>query len=190
MTQFLENFGFYKEKIPQDLYNDLLKESLNCSEVVSSGITNSGVATHFRLTDTAQQLNTYIATLVKRYENDFPGLGHIGILTKSLPYRIEKQWINHQKAGEFIPNHVHQGIYSYSIWIKIPEIDDNNYQGNFEFTYTNIIGNISNKRFSLTKENEGEILFFPSKLPHNVYPFLNSDDTRISISGNIILDAG
>jgi hypothetical protein len=33
-------------------------------------------------------------------------------------------------------------------------------------------------------------LFFPSKLPHNVYPFLNSDDTRISISGNIILDAG
>ena len=28
MTQFLENFGFYKEKIPQDLYNDLLKEWL------------------------------------------------------------------------------------------------------------------------------------------------------------------
>ena len=192
MTQgmFLENFGFYKEKIPQDLYSNLLKESLNCTDIVNSGITEKGVATHFRLKDTAQQLNQYIITLIKNYEADFPGLVRIGILTKSLPYRIEEQWINHQKAGEFIPNHVHQGIYSYSIWIKIPQIDDNKYQGNFEFTYNNIIGNIVHKRFRLTKENEGEIIFFPSKLPHNVYPFLNSSETRISISGNIILDAG
>ena len=192
MTQamFLENFGFYREKIPQNLYYNLCNESSKCTQIVNSGITEKGVAKHYRLKDTAQELNQYIITLIKKYEVDFPGLGEIGILTKSLPYRIEEQWINHQKAGEFIPNHVHQGIYSYSIWIKIPEINDNKYQGNFEFTYTNVVGNIVHKRFQLTKENEGEIIFFPSKLPHNVYPFLNSNETMISISGNIILDAG
>ena len=32
------------------------------------------------------------------------------------------------------------------------------------------------------------MLFFPSKLNHQVYPFLNCEEERISISGNILLN--
>ena len=39
--------------------------------------------------------------------------------------------------------------------------------------------------YKLGKEYEGKMLFFPSKLLHQVYPFYNCDEDRISISGNI-----
>ena len=35
--------------------------------------------------------------------------------------------------------------------------------------------------------DEGTMLFFPAMLKHQVYPFYNSDEDRISISGNISL---
>ena len=37
---------------------------------------------------------------------------------------------------------------------------------------------------------EGHIIMFPANLQHCVYPFYTSDDTRISFSGNILLDTG
>lgn len=190
--QYLENFGFYREKLPSQLYKNLLEECNTCSNRVpiNSGLTEQGVATHYRLQDCAKELNQYIADVVMRYEEDFPGLGRIGVLTKNVPYKIDKQWINHQKQNEFIPDHTHEGIYSYSIWIKMPDIPDSKYAGNFQFTYTNIIGNQCTKIINLNKENEGEILFFPSKLTHCVYPFSGSDNIRMSISGNVLLDVG
>ena len=42
--------------------------------------------------------------------------------------------------------------------------------------------------YGLSKGDEGNMLFFPSELHHQVYPFYNCDKTRISISGNIFLD--
>lgn len=187
---YLENFGFYREKLPEDLYSSLLKESLDCSnrEPINSGLTDEGVATHYRLVDNSQSLSKYIINFIMKYEQDFPGLGQIGVLTNNVPYKIDKQWINHQKEGQFIPNHTHEGIYSYSIWMQMPNIESKKYAGNFQFTYTNIIGNQCTKIINLSKENEGEILFFPSKLTHCVYPFYNSKDIRMSISGNVLLD--
>ena len=37
-------------------------------------------------------------------------------------------------------------------------------------------------------EVEGTMFIFPSSLTHQVYPFYNTDDERISISGNIAID--
>ena len=37
----------------------------------------------------------------------------------------------------------------------------------------------------MTPDDEGKIMFFPAKLPHIAYPFNDSDDVRISVSGNI-----
>ena len=42
--------------------------------------------------------------------------------------------------------------------------------------------------YELGKEYEGTMLFFPSKLRHEVFPFYNCDEDRISISGNICID--
>ena len=41
---------------------------------------------------------------------------------------------------------------------------------------------------SSERNDIGKIIFFPSKLNHCVYPFYTSDDTRISISGNILFE--
>ena len=40
----------------------------------------------------------------------------------------------------------------------------------------------------MNPEMEGTMLFFPSKLSHEVFPFFNCDEDRISISGNIKLN--
>jgi len=45
-------------------------------------------------------------------------------------------------------------------------------------------------KIALSKKEEGEMILFPAKLNHLVYPFYTSSGIRISISGNIIYDVG
>ena len=92
-------------------------------------------------------------------------------------------WINYQKQGEFLPNHIHNGIFSYVSFIKIPA------ECKFEFTFTNIIGNLDFHEIKLTSKDEGKLVFFPAKLPHAAYPFNGSDEERISIAGNILFNS-
>jgi Rps23 Pro-64 3,4-dihydroxylase Tpa1-like proline 4-hydroxylase len=42
--------------------------------------------------------------------------------------------------------------------------------------------------YEMNPEVEGTMLFFPSKMMHQVHPFYNCDEDRISISGNILLN--
>ena len=63
--------------------------------------------------------------------------------------------------------------------IKADEIDTHN--------NSNILGNIKTFSYLLTPDYEGTMLFFPAALRHCVYPFYNTDEPRISISGNIAL---
>ena len=49
-------------------------------------------------------------------------------------------------------------------------------------------GSLSTEVIPLSPEMEGIMLFFPSTLQHQVYPFYNCDDVRISVSGNLSLD--
>ena len=44
------------------------------------------------------------------------------------------------------------------------------------------------KVIKLNKKDEGRIVFFPAPMEHIVYPFYTSDEFRISISGNILLN--
>jgi len=170
----LKNFGFIEDRLPIKLYDLLLKECIsgekNNPEFIT-GLTNK------------KNLWEYINQLLLNYNEVFPGVENIKVLTKSLPFSLEMPWINYQRKGEYLPQHIHDGVYSYSMWIKIPS------PCLFDFTYTNIIGNITTHSIYLTKEDEGKIVFFPSKLPHTVYPFNDSEKTRISISGNVLLDS-
>jgi len=110
----------------------------------------------------------------------------------------ENIWFNFQKKGEFLPQHTHDGIYSYNIWLKIPYNIEDEYSKNpkhsgntissFQFTYLSIDGKFKFHNIQLTEEDEGTIIMFPAKLPHLVYPFYSTDKTRISIAGNILYD--
>ena len=39
------------------------------------------------------------------------------------------------------------------------------------------------------QDDEGTMLFFTANRPHQVYPFYTSNKTRVSISGNIVLNS-
>ena len=110
---------------------------------------------------------------------------------------IKSMWVNFQKKYEYNPMHLHDGVMSFVIWMKIPYRYEDEMQhetakkvnscmnGSFEFIYTNLLGAITGYQYSLSPEAEGGVLIFPSALHHVVHPFYTSDEERISISGNI-----
>ena len=121
-------------------------------------------------------------------------------LTEDATFCLDDFWVNFQKENEFNPLHNHSGVFSFVIWVKIPTgwkeqhalpISANSNApkaSDFEFQYTSMLGNILHYKYLLDKKSKGEMLFFPSKLMHTVYPFYNCDKERISISGNISFD--
>ena len=115
----------------------------------------------------------------------------------SVPFRLSNFWVNFQKQYEFNPPHNHVGIWSFVIWVKIPTDFREQHAlpfsansnmpkaSDFEFQYTTMLGDITGSNYALDKNSEGQMLFFPAKLLHSVYPFYECDKERISISGNI-----
>jgi hypothetical protein len=112
--------------------------------------------------------------------------------------KLNEMWCNYQYKHEFNPLHIHKScMYSFSVWMKIPTDWREQHKLNFtkestmpcasdfSFTYTNILGGITNENYYLDKSMEGTILFFPSQLMHQVYPFYGTDEPRISVAGNI-----
>ena len=113
------------------------------------------------------------------------------------PLYMSEWWVNYQKQNEFNPLHNHTGIFSFVIWMKIPydgkEQNRNNVtnspsRGTFVFSYTDMLGSIRPYTYIMSPKVEGTMLFFPSALMHQVYPFYNCDEDRISISGNVQLN--
>ena len=111
---------------------------------------------------------------------------------------MESLWVNFQKKHEFNPLHDHGGALSFVIWMKIPTSFENQKQlsivkntkvtdlvSNFSFVYNDILGNPRTFVYYMEKSLEGNMVMFPSRLHHQVYPFYECDQERISISGNI-----
>tara|TARA_B100000035_G_scaffold24195_1_gene19011 strand:- start:459 stop:1064 length:606 start_codon:yes stop_codon:yes gene_type:complete len=126
-------------------------------------------------------------------------LGNMGdrIIETWKPYKLNEMWVNYQKEGEFIPNHQHPGIYSFVVWMKIPynhkeQNKDNKssakFISTFQMCYSTVTGQTRCSNYNLGPEYEGTMLLFPSQMMHQVYPFYNCKETRISISGNISFD--
>lgn len=188
----LENFGIFTSRIPEDLFKKLKIECLNFinKEKMISGLTSNGVPEHYYLEDNNIELFNFLNEWIKNYDKEFNYLKNFRILNKDAILIFQKPWLNIQKKGEFIPTHTHDGVFSYTIWIQLPNLDiiNNKFAGCFEFQYQNILGHMSNQRQLLTKTDEGRFILFPSKLSHCVYPFFDNDELRISISGNVVFD--
>ena len=141
--------------------------------------------------------NNTLTPLINSYGNMFEDQWRNAICSDDnivLQYAMRPWWVNYQKQYEFNPSHNHHGIYSFVIWLKIPyEWEEQNkdnksklkMKGSFCFNYNNILGENSFSHYQLGKEHEGTMLFFPSTLSHEVFPFYNCKEDRISVSGNI-----
>lgn len=183
---YLPNLGVLKTSLPKKLKNKLLKESKDAelnNELLKTGITATGVPIQFLLKDTKKELQEFIIPLVNTYFKTHPDyFKSINILNKKCDILIDRPWINLQRKHQYIPNHIHDGILSYNIFLKIPY---NKKSNSFEFSFTNVCGQPQHHSMNITKKDEGVVLLFPSQLTHCVYPFYDSEEYRISIAGNV-----
>ena len=125
-------------------------------------------------------------------------------------FYLNNMWVNYQKQGEFNPLHSHTGLYSFVIFMKIPtdweeqhgisfsQHSNSPFASDFQFVFpeeatgkskiwSEEVGRKLIKiNHPLSPKDEGKMLFFPSWLHHQVFPFYNCDEDRITISGNIV----
>ena len=133
----------------------------------------------------------------KRYQDRYCYPEMCKYLSDDVPLDFGKVWANFMKKGEFNPVHVHSGIWSFAIWMKIPyDMDEelaqspgvnsnHNVASTFQFIFDDIYGAAA-KTLHIAKRHEGHMAFFPSSLRHVVNPFFTSDEERVSIAGNIV----
>lgn len=200
----LENYGYITETLPFDLFYSLKEEAaaaeaeryqqLNNMVELSSGLTGVGVPKHYEVVKNSEQLKKYALDLFYlEYNKFFPVMQEYKMLSHDTPLIATTAWINIQEKTEFIPNHSHDGIASYVLWIKIPYLPNEeeqigNHVSSFAFSYNTTIGSLRTRMLKIDQECEGVIMMFPSRLQHCVYPFYTTDEKRISISGNIAFD--
>ena len=145
--------------------------------------------------------NNVLLGCLNSYAKDFGNMGDKYPTSVPHPYFLSSFWVNYQKETEFNPLHQHtNAIYSFVIWMKIPTNYEDQKQlqiaantnseaiSNFSFNYLDILGNNRGYIYRMSPSMEGTMLFFPSHLQHQVFPFYNCKEERISISGNIAVD--
>ena len=147
--------------------------------------------------------------LMQEYMHNFGNPGDNIPVNNLHPYCLHHWWVNYQRQTEYNPVHDHSGAFSFVVWMKIPYTNEEQNvtggekaeiakraglsrghasNGAFEFSYSDILGKSNTFYYDMGKPLEGTMLLFPSSLKHQVYPFFNNDEYRISISGNIVLN--
>ena len=123
---------------------------------------------------------------------------HISKVIPPPEFELMRLWSNHQKQREFFPPHIHDGLYSFIVFMKIPTNWKEQHElpistnsnlpaaSDLQFMIGGERGEVGTKSFPLSSEDEGRMLIFPSWLIHQVLPFYGTEEERITISGNII----
>ena len=112
---------------------------------------------------------------------------------------FQKFWANYTGKGEYQALHNHDAIWSFVIWLKLPAVANVEQSvkdamhpdaGDFILTYSDIIGRTRKVNWKLEKQyNEGHMLLFPSDLYHAVYPLFQTDEKRLSLAGDIVINS-
>tara|TARA_B100001113_G_scaffold237617_1_gene195344 strand:- start:256 stop:867 length:612 start_codon:yes stop_codon:yes gene_type:complete len=192
-----DNLGWLEYDLSKDELDYVWKCIRNKKQSMTAGLAGN-IDSSFELEDTNDWFfNNCIKKLLNAYGENFENLGANIPNNNTHPYFMNSWWVNFQKKHEFNPLHDHYGVYSFVIFVKIPidfkEQNKNNVSNTplrsaFQFVYTDIMGGIKTEEYQLSTEDEGPMLFFPSGLHHQVYPFYDCDKERITVSGNIAIN--
>jgi len=195
-----ENFGWYEIKLSTQEMDYLWKCIDNRKESHKDRLAGMIHESNMLVDEDDWFWKNTLQPLVCKYASQMGNVGSYVPVNQYHPYYLQTMWVNYQKQTEFNPLHDHNGVYSFVIWMKIPtrHFEQNKNPialrsnhpkiSTFEFRYTDTLGKISEFVYEMNPEMEGTMLFFPSKLMHQVNPFFNCDEDRISISGNIVLN--
>ena len=196
---YLPNIPIYQTKLPDDIMSRLWSYIDKAKEK-----TNSSLAGNLHLSlnlvdeDDAffEAVTKPISQLYHQY-HESPEWRPEPFAVEDRELKMDGFWVNFQRKHEFNPLHKHGGLISFVIWMKIPTDSEEQHKlpsinhsnsptaSDFSFAYQDILGNLQQFRVPMGKYQEGWMMMFPSELRHQVYPFYESDEERISISGNI-----
>jgi hypothetical protein len=203
--QTFNNLGILSYNLSQDQIMPIKEEIESIKNNFDTSVTSNhyllgNIKKEFELITSKSYLEKLITPLLISYDQNFDYLQRISVLSNDAPIVLKNAWVNFQSKTEFNPNHNHDGVFSFVIWTNVPYdieqekefspgyISKQNLAGCFEFQYTNILGEIYSHIIHVDKSLENTLVLFPAKLRHCVYPFYTSDDYRISVSGNFVLD--
>lgn len=201
----LQNLGIIKGHIDNTALSTLKEEVNLIKNDFSLGIPHNkelagNIKKEYLLSKSNSSIEPIVVELATRYHNKYEYRDTNSNILGGTPYnlKLESLWVNFQQRYEFNPLHRHSGLYSFVIWLEIPyflnfehsvspgknSID--NRSGMFEFTYTDILGDLRGECIAVDKSYEGDILLFPSRLHHMVHPFYSTEKYRISVAGNVV----
>tara|TARA_B100000214_G_scaffold201468_1_gene145960 strand:+ start:689 stop:1351 length:663 start_codon:yes stop_codon:yes gene_type:complete len=207
----LPNIQLYSTKLKPEVMDylwDRIEQAKiadqNCNKHLAGNITKS-----LTLEDKSSTLgdNYFLNAIIGPLTQEFRSSVMSADKRWELPLKNETQlglglswWVNFQNQTEFNPSHRHSGILSFVIFMKIPtdwreqhELPFSSHSAgpaasDFCFAYSNILGETGEYPIFLDKDMQGTMIVFPSTLRHQVYPYYNCDDERITISGNMLWD--
>ena len=196
---YLPNIPIYQTKLPKDIV-DLLWGYVNEATENRNADLAGNIHESLKLVDKDDYfLKNVVSPVVNLYVNHTHSVSwiqhHHTLKSKSLA--MSGFWVNFQNKHEFNPSHNHRGLISFVVWMKIPTHYEQQHAlpicknsnepsaSDFQFTYSDMLGGHRDFRIKMGEFQEGWILVFPSQLRHQVYPFYECDEQRVSISGNI-----
>ena len=194
------NLGWLEKKLSDEEIKRLWKYIDNRGESVKDTLAGHVHESNSLIDEDGWFFKNTLLQLIYMYAGEFDNVGDKLPTPNKHPYFLSKMWVNYQKQCEYNPLHDHTGVYSFVIWMKIPtkqeEQDKISFSSEantkknstFQMLYNNILGQPTTMTYYMNPECEGTMFFFPSQLQHQVYPFYNCDEDRISISGNILLN--
>ena len=109
-------------------------------------------------------------------------------------FQLISSWIVRQFKNEYNPAHFHSGHVSGVGYLKVPNSLGDTSQKNKRINHNGRLELIECSPKLLCKGNYivkpevGDFYLFPAYLLHTVYPFVDSDDERRSVSFNATLD--
>ena len=186
--------------VPQDI-TDKLNEVIKGKNLQPADMDLEGnIKNDFLIPEGKEHVNALIFALIDKHKEQYPQhfkkiTGYTG--KKEISLQLHSLWVNFQKKYEFNPIHVHEGLFSFVFWHKIPYKIENEIArypnmkpdqvkaGHFAFLQIGEMGRIQSIDLPVDNSWEGKIALFPADLNHTVYPFFTSDDVRITISGNV-----
>ncbi len=197
------NIGIVHCKVPTEILNHLYNklkeiEDSNFNDLEDNRENLLGhMEKEYKLLDQISVLEPFLLQLVDAYEEKYKYIESVANIEGKVKIELTHLWVNYQKKHEFNPVHLHSGVFSFVIWMKIPydlRAEEQVFPitsggaprtSKFTFHYSNILGKMGHWVIPIDKSYEGVVCMFPSELSHSVNPFYTSDEYRVSISGNL-----
>lgn len=185
------------DKIPDDIFLKL-KNSIKDKNIETQSNLAGNIEEEYDLTKYTHILEEYVIKKICEDKNLVGYMNkHFVCNTEDRPLVLDSLWVNYMKKHEFNPVHQHSGCFSFIIFINIPYTKEEQKKispgkksikdmaGALQFIFISPLGSIDTNEIYADKNWEQSMLIFPSNLFHAVYPFFNTDEYRITVSGNI-----